>query len=317
PRCRGCGEDLSQTAKEYLFHQYRVIKILGEGGFGRTYLVQDTHLRDQLRVLKKLITPMEGNNLKKVQELFQREAKRLSEFSHAQIPKLHAYFLENDSLYLVQEFIDGHDLLKEVLQNGRFKQKKILQLLQELLPVLDYIHSHKVLHRDIKPENIMRRRSSAPNLILIDFGAAKQFNSTLQQKGANVIYTPGYAAMEQMMGQPCPGSDIYSLGVTSLRLLTQSFPSHDQYGNRIDKLCFYDRKGLNWQWKEYAKNQAIAVDQKLADILDKMIEPCLENRYSCAQEVLADIERLKDNQSTIIQKTNNSKYKQLSLLFFV
>ncbi|ACK67974.1 serine/threonine protein kinase [Rippkaea orientalis PCC 8801] len=309
--CHGCSEDLNKTTKQYLFHQYRVIKLLGEGGFGRTYLAQDTHLMDERRVIKKLITPLQASAFKQAQELFKREAQRLYEFSHPQIPKLYAYFSDNNSLYLVQEFIDGHNLFKEVLQQGQFKQGKILQLLQELLPVLDYIHSHKVLHRDIKPENIMRRRSTVPNLILIDFGAAKQIKSTLQPGNVSIIYTPGYGAMEQMMGQPCSASDIYSLGVTCIRLLTGSFPHHDQDGNWKDDLCIYDGKGINWQWKEYAYKKEIPINKRLANILDRMIEPSLNERYSSANQVLEDLENLRNQTAKLLEVRRDQSVQKI------
>ena len=114
---------------------------------------------DEKRVIKKLVTVMQGANLKKAQELFKREKKRLYELNHPQIPKLYAYFEDNNDFYLVQEFIEGDTLFDEVWQKGRFSEGKIKLFLRELLPVLDYLHKQKILHRDIKPENIMRRVS--------------------------------------------------------------------------------------------------------------------------------------------------------------
>ncbi|MDJ0599235.1 MAG: protein kinase [Crocosphaera sp.] len=142
--CHGCGENLYQTSQEYIFKlQYKIIKKLGEGAFGRTYLAHNLHLMDEKRVIKKLVTTMQGAALRKAQELFEREAKRLYELNHPQIPKLHAYFEHNNNFYLVQEFINGQTLFDEVWQQGRFNEGKIKQLLMELLPVLDYLHQNK------------------------------------------------------------------------------------------------------------------------------------------------------------------------------
>ena len=156
-KCHGCGEDLSQSSQEYIFQlRYKIVKKLGEGAFGRTYLAYDLHLMNETRVIKKLVTSMQGSALERAKELFEREAKRLYELQHEQIPKLYAYFEDNDDFYLVQEFIEGNNLWDEVWRKGRFSEKKIQQLLIQLLFVLDYLHKQKILHRDIKPANIVR-----------------------------------------------------------------------------------------------------------------------------------------------------------------
>ena len=259
---------------------------------------------DEKRVIKKLVTVMQGANLKKAQELFKREGKRLYELNHPQIPKLYAYFEDNNDFYLVQEFIEGDTLFDEVWQKGRFSEGKIKLFLRELLPVLDYLHKQKILHRDIKPENIMRRVSTnnyesgkTAELILIDFGASKQVSTTMKSMAGSVIYTPGYAPMEQMQGRAKPASDIYSLGVTAVRLLTQCFPNdEDEYGNTIDKLL--DENHSDWRWREYAQEQGITINPGLADILDKMLAQNISNRYQTAEAVLNDLNSLDTSQVT-------------------
>ncbi|ACB53249.1 putative serine/threonine protein kinase [Crocosphaera subtropica ATCC 51142] len=304
--CHGCGENLSQTSQEYLFQvHYKIIKQLGEGAFGRTYLAYDLHLMDEKRVIKKLITPMQGANLQKAKELFKREAKRLYELNHPQIPKLYAYFEHNNDFYLVQEFIERQTLFNEVWQQGRFNEEKIKQLLKELLPVLDYLHQRKILHRDIKPENIMRRilpnnykQGNTAELVLIDFGASKQVSTTMKSMAGTQIYTMGYAAIEQMQGRAKPASDIYSLGVTAVRLLTQCFPDdEDEYGNTIDKLL--DENHSDWRWKEYAQEQGILINPKLAAILDKMLAQNISDRYQTAAAVLNDLQKLDETQPSV------------------
>ncbi|WP_107669809.1 bifunctional serine/threonine-protein kinase/formylglycine-generating enzyme family protein [Cyanothece sp. BG0011] len=304
--CHGCGENLSKTSQKYLFQvHYKIIKKLGEGAFGRTYLAHDLHLMDEKRVIKKLVTSMQGGTLQKAKELFKREAKRLYELEHPQIPKLHGYFEDNNDFYLVQEFIEGHTLFDEVWQQGRFSEEKIKQLLKELLPVLDYLHQQKILHRDIKPENIMRRVSSnsyrqgnTAELVLIDFGASKQVSTTMKSMAGTQIYTMGYAAIEQMQGRAKPASDIYSLGVTAVRLLTQCFPDdEDEYGNTIDKLL--DENHSDWRWKEYAQEQGILINPKLAAILDKMLAQNISDRYQTAAAVLNDLQKLDETQPSV------------------
>jgi formylglycine-generating enzyme required for sulfatase activity/tRNA A-37 threonylcarbamoyl transferase component Bud32 len=285
--CHGCGVDLSLTP---LFrNRYRVIKVLGQGSFGRTYGALDLDCMNRPCVIKKFIARAEGETLLKAQQLFAQEAQRLYELDHPQIPQLYAYFEQDDSLYLVQEFIEGQNLLKIFKSQGYFNEKQILAILKEILPVLGYIHEHGVLHRDIKPENIMRRLPSDKNtkkgnLVLIDFGGAKQTTGTNLTGMGTAIYTPGYAAMEHMMGRPNKGSDIYSLGVTCIRLLTGCLSTGTVAKVAEDEL--YDVHNARWRWREKATEKNITVNEQLGQVLDQMLEPFLQNRYQTAEEVL-------------------------------
>jgi formylglycine-generating enzyme required for sulfatase activity/tRNA A-37 threonylcarbamoyl transferase component Bud32 len=281
--CNSCGAPLAQSTKSYLFRErYLVTKKLGEGAFGRTYLAQDINFNHKPRVIKKLIATGTGSNLTKVKELFEREAQKLDELKHAQIPQVYDYFEENRCLYLVQEYIEGENLYSEWEKQGNFSEEKIKQALQDLLPVLVYLHQNKILHRDIKPENIMRRKSDG-KLFLIDFGGAKQTNQTMQSAPGTRLYTPGYAAREHMSGHPKACSDIYSLGVTMVRLLTGGFPYYEENGYN-DPL--YDEHNGCWVWRNYAQNKRIKISPYLANILSDMIEDLPKNRYQSAIEVL-------------------------------
>ncbi len=281
--CNGCGLLLAESSKSYLFLHYKITKKLGQGAFGQTYLAEDTHLMNEPRVIKKLITTGIGSQSAKVKELFEREADGLYQLKHPQIPKLYAYFEQDNCLYLVQEYIEGQDLLSEWEQQGNFSEAKIEQGLQDLLPVLDYIHQNKVLHRDIKPENIMRR-SSDRKLMLIDFGGAKQTTENLQSSPGTKLYTPGYAAWEQMSGYPEEASDIYSLGITMVRLLTGCFPDFDKHSKIKDPL--YNKKNGLWLWRDYVQQRGIKINAHLAQVLDRMIEHFIDNRCKSAIEVL-------------------------------
>ncbi|MFW6264049.1 MAG: protein kinase domain-containing protein, partial [Cyanobacteriota bacterium] len=262
--CQSCGVSLDQ---DYIFRsRYQVKRLLGQGAFGRTYQAEDLDCLNRPCVIKKFIgTPGKGL------ELFQREAEKLLELDSSQIPKLYAYFQQDNSFYLVQQFIDGEDLFKTCLKCGTFNEADILTLLSDLLPVLDYIHNRGLLHRDIKPENVMRHgpHPLAPSptgrggkLVLIDFGGAKQITGTLQGTPGTQLYTPGYAAIEQVMGSPLPASDIYSLGATCIRLLTGIFPQYNAYGDLIDDL--YDTLNVRWVWREKLAEQGKTISDRLA-----------------------------------------------------
>ena len=214
--CTSCGQS---NFGKLLGNRYRILKLIGEGGFGRTYTAEDTNKFDDVCVIKQFFPQVSGTAaLNKAAELFKQEAKRLYELgeNHPQIPRLLAYFEQGSSLCLVQEFIPGETLLIEVQQQA-FSEEQIRQLLADLLPVLQFIHDRNVIHRDIKPENIIRRQPDG-KLVLIDFGGAKQVTQTSLARQATGIYTIGYAPSEQMNGFASPASDLYALGATCARL---------------------------------------------------------------------------------------------------
>ncbi|MDP5015842.1 MAG: inactive serine/threonine-protein kinase VRK3, partial [Dolichospermum sp.] len=171
--CLKCGKPL------LLKDRYRPLYPLGQGGFGRTLLGVDEHIPSQPQcVIKQLCFPEENPaSFQKAVELFRQEAVRLDELRHPQIPQLLAHFEQDNKLYLIQELISGQTLAQELDQQGVFNQEKIQKLLQDLLPVLEFVHIHHVIHRDIKPENIMRK-SPGGDLVLIDFGVAKFISAT-------------------------------------------------------------------------------------------------------------------------------------------
>ena len=148
-------------------------------------------------------------------------------------PKLYAYFSEQDQFYLVEEWVEGQTLTQTLQKLGPLDEPAVQKLLIHLLPVLDYIHKQQIVHRDIKPDNIVvRQRDEKP--VLIDFGAVKEtmgtvINSQGQSSRSIVIGTPGFMASEQSAGRPIYASDLYSLGLTAIYLLTGKTPPRTEH----------------------------------------------------------------------------------------
>jgi WD40 repeat protein len=284
--CTSCGStDLGQLFKG----RYRIIRLLGAGGFGKTYEAQDVDRLDASCVIKQFVPQVQGTGaFAKAAEMFKEEAKRLFELgeNHPQIPRLVSYFEQGSNLYLVQEFIPGDTLLQE-LKLRTFDEAGIRELLADLLPILVFIHDRNVIHRDIKPENIIRR-SSDRKLVLIDFGGAKQVTQTTLGRQGTGIFTLGYAPLEQMQGYACAASDLYALGATCVRLLTRDLPLHDNYGNLIDPL--YDVINARWLWRERAKEKDLQVSDQLSNVFDKLLRHFAKERYQSAQNVLEDLQ---------------------------
>jgi len=271
--CLSCG------AKLLLKERYRALQPIGSGGFGRTFLAVDEHIPSKpLCVIKQLYIQSPGSLVaRKAAELFRKEAVRLDQLGkHPQIPTLLAHFEQNRQLYLVQELINGETLKQELENKGAYNEMQICELLHDLLPVLQYIHTHKVIHRDIKPSNIMRRpllQSETGGLVLIDFGVAKLFSDSALLQTGTITGSPEYMAPEQIKGKAFPASDLYSLGVTCIHLLT-----------KVPPLDMFDALNDRWVWRDFLP-PGKQVSDRLGKILDKLLQNSLKNRFQCANEV--------------------------------
>ncbi|NJL69056.1 MAG: protein kinase [Microcoleus sp. SM1_3_4] len=265
---------------------YAATEPLRDGGFGRTFKAINHGKFEEMCVIKQLSPPQEfqrkPGHFKKYVRLFEQEARRLYELKHTQIPQLISYFEEDGRLYLVQEFIDGYNLKDELEKQGSYNESKIRELLLDLLPLLKFVHDRNVIHRDIKPENVIRRDRDR-KLVLIDFGVSKQVVAESPSKTGTKLGTPGYAALEQRHGKAVPASDLYSLGVTCIRLLTSVMPYLDIYGDIHDDL--YDPLEGRWLWRE-ALPKGTKISQDLSQVLDKLIQEYVKDRYKSAVEVL-------------------------------
>lgn len=272
-----------------LDRRYEVTQVLGSGGFGRTYLAQDTRRPGNPTCVVKQLKPLSSdpNFLETARRLFNSEAETLEQLgNHDQIPRLLAYFEEDQEFYLVQEFIEGHTLTQELQPGQRWEESRVIELLQEVLGILDFVHRHGVIHRDIKPDNIIRRTSDN-KLVLVDFGAVKQIRTQFaatQGRASHTVAvgTPGYMASEQALGQPRPSSDIYALGVIGIQSLTGLMPVSFQEDLSTGEIL--------WQ-------HLVTVSRGMAKILSKMVRYHFKDRYQSAAEAIEELQLLKNSSS--------------------
>ncbi len=269
--CDACGSEL------LLRDRYQLLRYIGKGGFGKTFLAADIASPEQsLGVMKQLRSTRQESATGK--KLFEREAQILGKIgNHPQIPRLIDYFEEQEQFFLIQEYIYGQNLRQAIKQQGTFDESQTIQALKEILLILKYIHSHKLIHRDIKPSNILVRHRDR-KLVLIDFGLVEdQVDHLNNHDGEKLVFsehsvgTRGFAPPEQVALQPVYASDIYSLGVTCIYLMTGKTP---------------EKIGLDPMTGEVMWFKNIRVNPKFADILRTMLEISVEDRYQTANEVL-------------------------------
>ena len=297
PICRNCGSQL------LLQNRYRVLKQLGQGGFGNTFEIDDGGETKVLKVLTE-------NNPKAV-ELFQQEAKVLSQLNSVGIPKVEAdgYFTvlpKNSSVplhCLVMEKIAGVNLEQwmEFRNYQTISEKEALNWLKQIVEILALVHAQKYFHRDIKPQNIMLRPSG--QLVLIDFGAVRQITTTILAGNSHTrIISQGYSPPEQQNGYSVQQSDFFALGRTFIFLLTGKEPQ--------DK-AIYDPLTNELHWRKYAVN----ISPLLADLIDNLIAPTANQRPENTRVILQRLQKIEKalNQPYIFGNTTNIQSKNSSL----
>ncbi|NET40959.1 serine/threonine-protein kinase [Okeania sp. SIO2B3] len=282
--CQTCGSKL------LLRGHYQVIKPIGNGSFGRTFLALDLDRFNTPCVVKQFF-PQNHNliSTEKASELFKREAEQLLKLGeNPQIPTLYAYFEEQGNFYLVEQLITGQTLLQELEEQGVFSENKIWEILLELLPLLKFIHEEKVIHRDIKPENILRFKTSKSSekgknkLVLIDFGVAKLNSQDFASEIGTMAGTVGYAPIEQIRGgKAYPASDLYSLGMTCIHLLTKVAPNQ-----------LFDPFSGELIWRSHLVQQGRKISYHLEKVLDKLVKDLVKERYQSATELLTEISHI-------------------------
>ena len=284
--------------------RYYVVKQLGRGGVGVTFVAQDQQCFDSLCVVKQL-KPKSSNDktLEIARRLFNREAEIMNRLGHCdRIPRLLAYFEHQNDFFLVQELIEGHDLSQEIISGEPWSEEKTAVLVKDILEVLLIVQQHSVIHRDLKPSNLMRRDKDQ-KIILIDFGSVKQVSTQIidaagQIKQTVAVGTKSYMPIEQMMGRPGFYSDIYAVGIIAIQALTGIHPKKftiDQNGELI--------------WRNLL-NSKISYQPRFLDLLDKMVRYRYQERYGSATAVLADLEQLdaehNNRRETILVARSNS-----------
>ena len=283
--------------KNILDGRYKIIKIIESEGLAHTYLAQDIRRPGAAECFIKHLQPSISDQkfLEIIRRRFQQEAQILEKLSqNNQIPKLLAYFEENQEFYLVQSFIPGKSLDNEILPGRALSEIQIIRILIEVLEILVFVHRNNVIHRDIKPANLIRRKLDN-KLVLIDFGAIKEINIAQPSPTAR-IGTMEYMPIEQFEYNPQLNSDIYALGMMGIQGIT-GLPSSE-----LSKLKYQE----NGNKKEIFWRNRINCSTALADVLDKMVRYNYRERYQSATEVIEDLKEIRYN----LNKTSKIKAYQ-------
>ncbi|MEW6491984.1 MAG: serine/threonine-protein kinase [Cyanobacteriota bacterium] len=304
--CKDCGQRLPLGFGQVLEKRYSIVNQLGQGGFGRTYLAEALHRFNERCVLKEFAPQVQGAaQLQKAKELFEREAGVLHQLQHPQLPRFWELFQADmgggmGCLFLVQDYVEGSTYFDLLKSGKRLSEAEVMQMMCQILPVLAYIHAKGVIHRDISPDNIILRQSDQIP-VLIDFGGVKQIATTAVSNLTNLgvlqtrIGKKGYAPEEQIRkGEVFVNSDLYSLAVTALVLLTGKEPQH-----------LYDIYKGSWHW-----GREIQVSPQLETVLKKMLAYRPSDRFPSANEVLQAIQSQLPSSPTPAPTPSNSSQTQ-------
>jgi eukaryotic-like serine/threonine-protein kinase len=286
-----------------LTSRYKIISPLASGGYGETYIAEDFHIPTNPKpryLVKRLRPDIKTDTI--TQRLFFQEAQVLYDLSHKhdQIPKLIAFFQENDDFYLIQDLILAHDLRHEITPGKQCQERYVIKLLHDVLTVLSFVHQNGWIHQDIKPGNIIRRQDDG-KLFLIDFGGVKKVQQQTMLRTGTInsktymIGTKGYMPSEQLKGNPVYSSDIYALGMTAIEALTGKSAN---IGGKVGESGYADYE----KWQKFGdevgwrKNGIWLIDSELSfDILSKkghLPWAFYSNRKKCD---LCDVWRMKAN----------------------
>ncbi|MCY7334200.1 MAG: serine/threonine protein kinase [Pseudanabaena sp. CAN_BIN31] len=263
--------------------RYKIVKVLGGGGFSQTFIAEDGYLPDRPSCVIKQLKPAssQAEILRISRELFDKEAKVLYRLGkHDCIPSLLAHFEEDEEFFLAQELVEGDVLTQEIKRGQCLGEHYTIDFLTDILTTLSFVHRQQVIHRDIKPSNLIRRAIDK-KIVLIDFGAVKEVStqpiSQLGHTSSLVIGSPGYMPNEQYSGKTMYASDIYAIGMIALQALTGLAPNQIPEDPMTSEFCWRDRA---------------EVTPTLADVIDKMVCFDFRQRYQSANEVLAALQPL-------------------------
>ncbi len=289
--CQSCRSNL------LLGERYRVLKVMERGKFSITFLAQDeSRPSTPACVIKQLRPATTKSHIVEIAKvLFQREAETLRQIgNHPQVPQLLEYCEEAQPPYLVEEYINGLTLHQEIKHSGPMSEAGVRKFLGEILPLLEFLHSQKLIHRDIKPANIIRRQQDG-KLVLIDFGAVKNCHDDPVDTSEKTTWTDisigttGFIPPEQVALRPVFASDIYALGVTCIYLLTGKLPTKFPYDPVTSQMI----------WQPY-----VQIGGHLIEVLNKMLEPSVRYRYQTVQEVLRALDSLDVKSQSLLEAAN-------------
>lgn len=278
---------MSLNPGDILRDRYQIIAKLGQGGFATTYTASDD-LENSVCVVKEILPPQSSDRrvLDEAKRQFEKEAKALKSLDKCpRVPKLIDRFEQNEKFYLIQEYIEGEPLSKEIGGGKKLDEKQVIDLLHDILEVLECAHSHGIIHRDIKPSNLIRRKDG--KIAVIDFGAVKAIGS-LTSEGDQItqtraIGTEGYMPPEQCKNQPRLNSDIYAAGIVGIQAIA---------GLDIEEI-FTDRRTCEIVWEYSTHDRPLPlISDNLKQILNKMVRYHFNDRYQSAAEVLQDLRSL-------------------------
>ena len=272
---------------------YRLIKPIAQGELYQTFLAVD---EGQFPPIPCVIQRFSSQY--QTLEYFQYQGQQLTQLGkHPQIPTLITYFTENEYSYLVQEFIDGDNLDTLLAKQGVFNETQIWQVLKSLLPVISFIHNYQIIHRNIQPKNIILRslnqnQDLLDNLVLVDFRGMKIVSAN--QSTDDLVGSPEYISPEQAQGKPVFVSDLYSLGVTCIYLLTHVPPFE-----------LFDITNNSWVWRDYLTDK---ISEYLGQTLDKLIKSNLKERWQSAEQLIYTL-GIKDNYLPLLSPNKNYSWQ--------
>ena len=263
--CQSCGWRL------LLGDRYRAEQPVGQGRTSRTFLGWEVLPDGQpRRCLIKAFTP-QGKNRREQEEAIAAFREKVALLDvvrrHPQIPDFLAYFERNHQQYLIQDYAEGITLEQQFQAQGTFNESQILRLLQTVLPILQFIHEHGIIHRDLKPDNLIQIPDQG-FWVLGDLGSPRPIPGAALGEPGYMIGSAEYTAPEQLRGQATFASDLYSLGAICLHLITGLSP-----------FDLFDSNTAEWRWRTIAPS----ISDRLAQLLDKLVQPNLNPRYTSAE----------------------------------
>jgi serine/threonine protein kinase len=260
---------MSTSTADVVGGHYEIIRTLGQGAFGHTFLARD---RDGGRQVAIKLLDTRGRNDPKAYELFRREADVLGAVRHHGIPEVFETFqdvwLGAPTAFLVMEYIEGTSLARVIDEKRALDGSEVVHIFLELLGILDYLHSRvpPILHRDIKPSNIVLRPNGFP--ALVDFGSVRRVFMTPEETGSTIAGTYGYMPYEQYMGQATPASDLFATAATFLHLLTGRAP----------------RDFMNDEGRIQVP-QLLPGEPRLRGVIERLLRPSPAERFASARDV--------------------------------